>query len=153
MQSGWPKALGIAGAAGVVGLLIFTGGNSNEVEVHRPSVGSDYDGGTTVYRDDAISDYWDEIREYVDGTETIEACSYESGNCYDLDADISGGNVDTIYFPNGGYLYFSAEIDSDGSASDYDQDGDSWDFSLDMSSSIVEDAIDEWAEANDYELI
>ncbi len=41
-------------------------------------------------RDEAIEGYWDEIKDYLDGTETIDACSEESGNCYSLDADISG---------------------------------------------------------------
>ena len=105
---------------------------------------------TTLSRDDAISEHWDEIKEYVDGTETVEACSSSSGNCYDLDADISNGEIEQIYFPNGGYLYFSADINESGSASDSDQNGDSWDFTLDMSSSIVDDAVDNWASSNGY---
>src|SRR3989338_968368 len=63
----------------------------------------------TLSRDEAIESYWDEIKDYIDGTETIDACSSDSGNCYDLDADISNGQVEEIYFPNGGYLYFSAD--------------------------------------------
>lgn len=105
---------------------------------------------TTLSRDEAISKHWDKIKEYVDGTETVEACSSSSGNCYDLDADISNGEIEQIYFPNGGYLYFSADIDESGSASDSDQNGDSWDFTLDMSSSIVDDAVDNWASSNGY---
>lgn len=106
----------------------------------------------TLGRDEAISEHWDEVKEYVDGTETVGACSSSSGNCYDLDADISGGIIDQIYFPNGGYLYFSADIDESGSASDSDQNGDGWDFTVDMSSSIVDDAVDNWASANGYTL-
>ena len=103
-----------------------------------------------IDRYDAIYDYWDEIKDYVAGTETIDACSSESGNCYSLDAEISNGQIEMIYFPDGGYLYFSADIDENGNASDFDRDGNSWDFTLDMDSSIVEDAVYDWASDNDY---
>lgn len=101
-------------------------------------------------RDEAIENYWDEIKNYVDGTKTIDACSLESGNCYSLDADISDGVIETIYFSNGGYLYFSADIDESGNASDIDQNGNSWDFTIDMDSPIIDDAINEWASDNGY---
>jgi len=104
----------------------------------------------TLSRDEAIESYWDEIKDYVNGTETIDACSYESGNCYSLDAEISSGQVEMIYFPNGGYLYFSADIDEGGNASDFDQNGDSWDFTIDMDSSVIDDAIYDWASDNEY---
>ena len=104
----------------------------------------------TLSRDEAIESYWDEIKDYVDGTETIDACSYESGNCYSLDAEISSGQVEMIYFPNGGYLYFSVDIDEGGNASDFDQNGDSWDFTIDMDSSVIDDAIYDWASDNEY---
>ena len=55
-----------------------------------------------------------------------------------------------IYFPNGGYLYFSADIDEGGNASDFDQNGDSWDFTIDMDSSVIDDAIYDWASDNEY---
>ncbi len=112
--------------------------------------GSRIDDETALTRNEAVSEYWDEIKEYVDGTETLEACSSESGNCYDLDADISDGVIDQIYFPNGGYLYFSADIDESGYASDFDQDGNNWDFTIDMHSSMVDDAIENWANSNGY---
>ncbi|MBI5798993.1 MAG: hypothetical protein HZB10_03605 [Candidatus Yonathbacteria bacterium] len=104
----------------------------------------------TISRDDAISEHWDEIKDLVDGSETVEACSSSSGSCYDLDADISSGAIEQIYFPSGGYLYFSADIDKNGEASDSDQNGDDWDFTLDMDSSIVDDAVNNWANANGY---
>lgn len=113
-------------------------GNSGESESH------------TISRDEAISEYWDEIKDYVDGTETVEACSSTSGNCYDLDAEVSSGTIEQIYFTSGGYLYFSADIDENGNASDSDQNGDYWDFTLDMDSSIIDDAVEDWAGLNDY---
>lgn len=106
----------------------------------------------TLSRDEAIEGYWDEIKDYIDGTETIDACSSDSGNCYDLDADISNGQVEEIYFPNGGYLYFSADIDESGNASDFDQNGNGWDFAVDMDSSIIDDAVSDWASDNGYTL-
>lgn len=106
----------------------------------------------TINRDDAISEHWDEIRDNLDGSEEIEACSSESGNCYDLDAEISSGQIEEIYFPSGGNLDFSAEISDDGTASDYDGDSNSWDFTLDMDSSIVDDAVQEWADDNGYQI-
>ncbi len=110
------------------------------------------EGNTTNSRtqEDAISENWDSIKEYLNGTEIIEACC--EGGCYSLDADISNGEVSEIYFPNEGYLYFSADIDEKGNASDTDNEGRNWDFTLDMNSSIVEDAVQEWANNNDYEL-
>ena len=100
--------------------------------------------------EEAIEDYWDEIREYVEGTTEIEACSFESGNCYLVEADISDGAIETVYFSNGGYLYFDAEIDSDGYASDFDINGNSWDFEVEMDSGIVKEAVYEWAEDKEY---
>jgi hypothetical protein len=100
----------------------------------------------------AISEHWDEIKKYIDGTETIEACYEESGNCYYVDADISNGIIERIYFSNGGFLDFFAKIDEDGSAWDFDENGNSWDFTIDINSSIVEDAVYEWAEDNNYEI-
>jgi hypothetical protein len=104
----------------------------------------------TIFYEDAIENYWDDIKEYVDGYTTIETCS-DSG-CYDLEAYISNGKIDEIYFPNGGYLYFDTDINSDGQASDMDQNGNWWDFSIDMDSSIINDAVSDWASDNGFEI-
>jgi hypothetical protein len=112
----------------------------------RYGVYDDYDSGPdydTMY--DLAYDNWDTVREYIDGTETVEACS-DSG-CYSLDADISSGYIETLYFPNGGYIYPDAEIDSDGYAEGYDYEGNYWEFNVD--SGLIEDAIDSWIE--DYQ--
>lgn len=135
----------------IVAFFVFRSGNENNYNngsyrSSRQSITSD----KTIGRDEAIESYWDEIRDYVDGTETINACSSSSGNCYDLDADISSGQIEQIYFPNGGYLYFSAEIDESGNASDFDQSGNGWDFTIDMDSSIIDDAIYNWVSDNGY---
>jgi hypothetical protein len=104
----------------------------------------------TISYDEEIENYWDYIKEYVDGNATIEVCS-DSG-CYDLEAHISNGKIDEIYFPNGGYLYFDADIDYNGKASDMDQNGNWWDFSIDMDSSITNDAVSDWASDNGFEI-
>jgi|SRR3989344_6250670 len=163
MKTGWKWILWIAGTLVVISL--FTGGDDSSSNAHdnysAPTSNqlyysddsSEYENEEyAIDRYDAISDYWDEIREYVNGTETVEAYSWKSGSYYDLDVDISDGTIEAVYFPNGGHLYFSAEIDSDGEASDYDQNGNSWDFTLDMDSSVVEDAVYEWASDNGYSI-
>jgi len=112
---------------------------------------STYDSNQTdITRQDAIDNHWDEIKQNLNGTETINACSDESGNCYDLDADISEGSINQIHFANGGSLDFSADIDETGSASDSDVNGNGWTFTVDMSSSLVDSAVEEWAQNNGY---
>jgi len=145
--------LGILVIGTIAAFFIFSGDNneSDHLNGRYPGFIRQENGEQKILgRDEAINDYWDEIKDYVDGTETIDACSLESGNCYSLDADISSGIIEEIYFSNGGYLYFSADIDESGNASDIDQDGNNWDFTIDMDSSIIDDAIDEWAYDNDY---
>lgn len=106
--------------------------------------------GEPITRQEAIDEHWDDIKGDLSGSEEIEACSAESGNCYNLDADISNGEIEEIHFPNGGHLTFSADIDSTGSASDSDENGNDWDFTIDMNSTLVLNAIEDWANANGY---
>ncbi len=138
----------------IVAFSLFSGNDnsSNDTEGYNyPSrTGSSIESEKIIDRSDAVYEHWDEIKDYLNGTETINACSFESGNCYDLDAEISDGQIEMISFPNGGYLYFSADIDEYGNASDIDNDGNSWDFTLDMDSSVVDDAISDWASDNGY---
>lgn len=150
MNNFWTWAISIAVILAVTGSFNrgSSGGTPSSGFYDNSSYSSDSE--KSIDRQDAIDEYWDDIRQYLSGSETVEACSSESGGCYDLDADISDGSVEQIYFTNGGYLYFSADIDSDGSASDSDQNGNNWDFTLDMDSSIVDDAVSEWADDNGY---
>ncbi|MFA6257745.1 MAG: hypothetical protein WC671_01895 [Candidatus Paceibacterota bacterium] len=141
-----------AGWIVLIFLILIFSFNGDKREEKRKYVGIDEETKkeNTLDRDEAILDYWYEIKDYVNGTVMVNACSSGSGGCYDLDADISGGVIDELYFDNGGYLYFSADIEDDGSASDYDQNGNNWDFYINMDSSIVNNAIDDWASDNDY---
>lgn len=103
----------------------------------------------TISRDEAISDYWNEIHSYLSGTTYLEAC-YDYSKCYYLESDITRGYLETLYFPNGGNLNFTAEIDNEGEAEEYDENHKAWDFKLDMNSDIVDDAVNEWADSEGY---
>lgn len=95
---------------------------------------------------DAVYDYWDEIAEFLDGSYEVEACSSNSGNCYYLEADIDGGEIEILYFPNGGYIYlYGADVDSDGDAEGYDDD-DYW--TLEVDEDDIYEATVEWADYN-----
>ncbi len=139
-----------AGILLLIVILLFSTHHRENVNTESNFFSDSNFDSNTISRSDAIDSDWDSIKEYLNGTETANACSAESGNCYDLDADISNGTIDEIYFSNGGYLYFGADIDSNGDASDFDEDGNEWDFSFDMNSSLVDDAISEWASENNY---
>lgn len=102
----------------------------------------------SISSDDAKSEHWDEIKDYLQ-SDTIEACR-NGGNCYDLDAEISGGSIQRLDFNNGGYLNFDEDVDEDGNASGDDYHGDSWEFNID--DSTIDDAVEEWADDNGYEL-
>lgn len=55
--------------------------------------------------------------EPIDGTYSADVCNDYSGACYGLDVDVSDGQVETIYFPNGGHLDLEgAELDESGVA-------------------------------------
>ncbi len=99
---------------------------------------------STIDRSDALYDYWDEIAEYLDGSYTVIACSENSGNCYDLEAEIDDGEVSTLNFSNGGYVGLSgAEVDSNGEAVGCDDD-DCWTIEVDEND--IDDALDSWAD-------
>jgi hypothetical protein len=150
------------GIVAIIVLLIITGVGKSFLGDHTTSSsvlpanyysGDDYDDSSSesVFTEsEAIESYWDDIKEYVNGTETVEACYQGNGNCYDLEADISDGTITTLYFNNGGNLDFSADIDESGEASDTDDRGNDWEFTIDMDSSLISDAVDDWASNNDY---
>jgi hypothetical protein len=132
--------------------LIFVGGALayNLIENRQRDLDSRSSPTLTLSRDEAIENHWEDIREYFSGTEDVDACSVDNGNCYSLQADIVGGYLDTIYFSNGGSLSFFTEIDEFGNALELDENGHLWDFTIDMNSSTVEGAVEEWAGVNGY---
>ena len=64
------------------------------------------------------------------GTETVEACNQSSGNCYDLDVEIYGDEIERIYFPKGGWVdMYDSEWDEDyGEGWGEDENGTEWEF-------------------------
>src|SRR5688572_16655341 len=100
---------------------------------------------SSMSREEAIENHWEEIRESFTSTEEVDACSLATGNCYGLEAEIIAGHVDTVYFSNGGSLSFFTEIDELGNASESDENGNLWDFTVDINSSAVDSAVEEWA--------
>src|SRR5579871_2075210 len=134
----------------VIGYLVLHNNEStSSTFLSTATTGDTDDDQETLTRREAIDQYWDDIRDYMDGSESISACS-PTGTCYDAEADISNGTVDRIVFPTGHSLMFSADIEGDGSASDSDSDGNPWSFDFDMNSSLVDDAIAPWADATDH---
>lgn len=110
----------------LVGIVYGFSGDSNEgsfapASVYLDSYGESpsYSSFDNNYDEDSYEEHNEDVNRYenLDSTYTIEACSSNSGNCYDLDADIEDGNVERIYFPNGGHLGLDgAELDDDGYA-------------------------------------
>lgn len=144
------KLIGGVAIAGLIGFAAFGGDASSST---NGRYGEYEDSRYEEYEnvEELAYDHWDEVQGYMSGTETIEACS-DSG-CYSLDADIYDGRIDTLYFPNGGYIYPDAEIDESGFAEGYEGDGNYWEFEVDLDSSTVQDAISDWASdyQSDYE--
>ena len=123
-----------------IGIFIF-GGKSNSQFYSEDTT----DNSAAVYasRVESAFDHWEEVMAFISGSETLEACT-DSG-CYDLDADISDGYIETIYFNNGGYIQPDAAIDSEGYAEGYSGDGEYWEFYIDVDSFIIQDAISDWS--------
>ena len=115
----------------LIGILILVGviygfsGDSNEESVSPASLysGSYEESSSSLfsnsYDENSYEEHNEDVNRYenLGGTYTVEACSSNSGNCYDVDADIGDGNVERIYFLNGGHLDLDgAELDEDGYA-------------------------------------
>lgn len=64
------------------------------------------------------------------GTKTLCVHSYESGNTYTLDVDVSDDReVEQIYFPKGGWISFTGcELDEDLAGDCDDDEGRDWEF-------------------------
>ena len=136
------QAGGVLLTAVVIGGLVWAAMHSSSTSSYGGGRYEEYGVEDPPSASEVAADHWDEVRPYVSGTETIEACS-DSG-CYSLDAEISGGTIETVYFPNGGYIYPDAEISDDGSADGYGSDDRYWTFQVDMDSSLIQDAITDW---------
>lgn len=137
----------------IVGSVVFHQSNEEEERQSYTAYTSMYRpegrNSRTIDYDEALDDHWDEIKEYINGTEAIEVYSHESGNYYTLDADISSGEVESIHFPSGGWIYINAELNSDGTGEGYGSDS-YWDVEVD--SYLIENAAEEWASDNGFSL-
>jgi len=95
-------------------------------------------GGTPTYRYEDIPVYEDD--EYTTnnesndqavgfyGTETMNVCNQSSGNCYDLDVDSDGENIERIYCPKGGWVDVEDSDCVDGSCTATDENGNEWEL-------------------------
>lgn len=106
----------------------FFGGKDNSSE-------TDYYDSYESYSPSVLSDstsYEEEYEEEFDlsGSFTVEACNQESGSCYDLDADLDGYMVNTIYFPNGGHLDFDDGYCEELYCYGTDEEGTDWEFTV-----------------------
>lgn len=62
------------------------------------------------------------------GTDTMNACNQSSGNCYDLDVDSDGTNVERLYFPKGGWVDIDDSDCDGGTCTATDENGTEWEL-------------------------
>ncbi len=105
-------------------VALFDGNDESEYD-YMPS--SSYSGYSS-YRD-SYSDYEEESYPAgFSGTETMEACNNDTGNCYDLDIDSDGENIERINFPNGGWRDVNYSDCDGGYCVVEDEDGTEWEL-------------------------
>ncbi len=125
----------------VVGMVwfIYSAFNNNEIEDGAYLKGDMSDsGGTPTYRNEYTPSYEDDPNTTNDesndqpvgfyGTETMSACNQSSGNCYDLDVDSDGENIERIYFPRGGWVDVDYSDCEDGYCYVEDENGTEWEL-------------------------
>jgi hypothetical protein len=110
----------------VWGVVSLFSGNSEEEYEYTPS--SDYPGYSSSYNDSDYSSYDESYSSGFSGTETMEACNSDTGNCYDLDIDSDGKNIERINFPNGGWRDVDYSDCDGGYCIVEDEDGTEWEL-------------------------
>lgn len=104
-----------------------------------------------ISKEEAIKYSWSAIKQFVEGEETVEVCNIDLDNCYSLEVSILGGDISEVHFSNGGYIKLTAELDQNGEADAYDNDsGYLWSFKINMNSPLINNALESWADLNDY---
>lgn len=63
-----------------------------------------------------------------EGTDYMEACNGNTGNCYDLEIDSDGENIERINFPNGGWRDVDYSDCDNGYCIVEDEDGTEWEL-------------------------
>ncbi len=124
-----------------VGWLILSDGDSTSSTGSLGSEAYEYgdsadSGGSPTYRYDDTPSYEDDPYTTNDesndqatgfyGTDTVSACNQSSGNCYDLDADSDGENIDRLYFPKGGWVDIDSSDCDSGACTLEDENGTEW---------------------------
>ena len=95
-------------------------------------------GGSPSYRYDYAPAYEDDSYTSNDesndqavgfsGSDTMYSCNQSSGNCYDLDVDSDGENIERIYFPKGGWVDVDSSECEDGYCYVEDENGTEWEL-------------------------
>jgi hypothetical protein len=95
-------------------------------------------GGTPTYRYSDTPSYSDKYYTTDDesnnqavgfyGTDTMYACNGSSGNCYDLDVDSDGENIERLYFEKGGWVDIDYSDCEDGFCYVEDENGNEWEL-------------------------
>jgi hypothetical protein len=119
--------------------LLFSGGDNDEISNSAYLKGNMSDrGGSPTQRYENTPSYFDDLNTSNDesndqpvgfyGTDTMNACNQNSGNCYDLDVDSDGENIERIYFPNGGWVDVDSSDCDDGYCYVEDENGTEWEL-------------------------
>ncbi|TSC79799.1 MAG: hypothetical protein G01um101429_326 [Parcubacteria group bacterium Gr01-1014_29] len=125
--------------AGIALFSIFSGGGEEMIESEAYFKGNMSNvGGSPSYRYEDTPSYADDPYTTNDesndqpvgfyGTDTMNACNQSSGNCYDLDVDSDGENVERIYFPKGGWVDVNSSACEDGYCNVEDENGTEWEL-------------------------
>lgn len=106
-------------------------GDKDEGNIYTPAPDYDsYDSGYSTQSDYDEPFYGDD-EEYpvgFSGTDYMEACNGNTGNCYDLEIDSDGENVERINFPNGGWRDVDSSDCDNGYCTVEDEDGTEWEL-------------------------
>lgn len=100
---------------------LFNGDDDNDYSRYQPAA--------TYYGSGYSSGYdYDDYPVGFEGTDTMEACNGNTGNCYDLEIDSDGENVERINFPNGGWRDVYYSDCEEGYCVVEDEDGTEWEL-------------------------
>ena len=129
MKMNFKKGNGIVGLIIIIAIIwfvssLFSSDNSSN------SYNSSYSGysDSSSYDDSYNYDSEENYHAGFSGTETMEACNNDTGNCYDLDIDSDGENIERINFPNGGWRDVDYSDCDSGYCTVEDEDGTEWEL-------------------------
>ena len=124
-KQGGNTLVGFLVLAGIILGIVSLFSENKESYGYAPA--SIYSGYSSTY-----NSYYDSSEETFpvgfEGTDYMEACNSNSGNCYDLEIDSDGENVERINFPNGGWRDVDYSDCSNGYCVVEDEDGTEWEL-------------------------